>query len=1031
MSELKSGPPYRPPCGGWGTPQKLWVGDPYQHYRSTEAVVENWDNVTRVPNYADPESEGYTPTIPPYARPVGGATCGESCCVAEAIDCFYPKCSSVTGETVDPLACATPDASHVTIDRNCYVKNGTVNLASCHKLGFKNVQARKLWHGRFGFMHADGCLTKLGAECNNCEFEADHTAANDTTKYLTLEIAAVCSGSFSTVISESASTCGYENVSTISTSSGSLSKKYSIGRYDGVLRLQAGCDEQAESSTTSSVNSYEVEGCPPIDDVVTECSTTGAKYDLVGGDTCAPNPHDVTGYGLGGLRAFANSQIACGKIQFNGVGPWLTPEELEAGLIASWEGLGAGHTIDASVTLDNTELRIEITQHEDASADEGTSPFSHIEIHDSDYILLTIQLSDPYTAADVKTDLNTLLATWNMADDILYPFRTDEFVSVAPLVSYNETGPTTFIGLTPCTMFDNTPIPDPAPDGWADVDPETGLTGAQQWILDHHQPWLIQGYSNGAANPQPFDGAMRGTPGKPGDGHFDWAHQNFFHCTSGEVTFCDFVSSGAKSHANIAGDLTDSFMPATATQWTNQIDAGSYPPGAFFKNFPGGVCVAQKWAEVLIHRPSQNFFRPCGADRFLPDMANTRCVSESQSEPIILTLDILEGAPTLSESSLARWENGIYRIELVESGEDFQVTLGEKLYDVPDDGIDFTGLFGPLRFPDAWPICGRVKFVSNIPADAGTYTVTKIGEGQFQISEMIILLMDAEQTKWLMTGDEIDLSGEYANSTGAPDYKWDDAGRKGDYLIFRYGHDFRDIAENDRLRGYAETLDCNDCEDAPEVPADLRTLQDTHGMPRSVKTMSIASDCLPFLPCCPAVVCFSPNYTDEGTIDKFPNGSTYTFGESFEADDRYGSLEQIELMQHMRDLLWQAPHRPCSEESFAWQEDILGNCPADADGVKYYAHAPMVEARQSLPSIDGDPAPALPDSVNINFLSLADIDQETPPAGQIRPSSAQMGYSLTTCLTGELMSPWGLWLRQHACVDGDGRFKDEYLANGA
>src|SRR3974390_453916 len=44
---------------------------------------------------------------------------------------------------------------------NCFQLEGTIDLSVCRKVGFKNVQARKAWHGRFGFKteHEGICYT--------------------------------------------------------------------------------------------------------------------------------------------------------------------------------------------------------------------------------------------------------------------------------------------------------------------------------------------------------------------------------------------------------------------------------------------------------------------------------------------------------------------------------------------------------------------------------------------------------------------------------------------------------------------------------------------------------------------------------------------------------------------------------------------------------------------------------------------------------------------------------------------------------
>lgn len=41
---------------------------------------------------------------------------------------------------------------------NTFTETGTIDLGAKRPIGFKNVQARKAWHGRFGFLNKDKCL---------------------------------------------------------------------------------------------------------------------------------------------------------------------------------------------------------------------------------------------------------------------------------------------------------------------------------------------------------------------------------------------------------------------------------------------------------------------------------------------------------------------------------------------------------------------------------------------------------------------------------------------------------------------------------------------------------------------------------------------------------------------------------------------------------------------------------------------------------------------------------------------------------
>jgi len=49
-----------------------------------------------------------------------------------------------------------------------------------------------------------------------------------------------------------------------------------------------------------------------------------------------------------------------------------------------------------------------------------------------------LTLADPYTAEEVIEDVYTLLAEWDLSDDLIYPWREDNFTTIAPFVTRNQ-----------------------------------------------------------------------------------------------------------------------------------------------------------------------------------------------------------------------------------------------------------------------------------------------------------------------------------------------------------------------------------------------------------------------------------------------------------------------------------------------------------------------------------------------------------------------------------------------------------------
>lgn len=193
----------------------------------------------------------------------------------------------------------------------------------------------------------------------------------------------------------------------------------------------------------------------------------------------------------------------------------------------------------------------------------------------------TWTLSNAYTSGDVNDDVKTLLATWNLADDAQYPWRTDTDCTRGPIVSYFE---------KPASQPSIMDVGDiPSSPGY--VSP-CGFTDSENY----------------------FDGSIIGAPLTTGsDAYCDARHANF----SAPEGCSQPVSYGASSPY------------PHATQWSNDLDASCCLPGAFAAyntmSIPGAFCgpggpyfgdhlIRSKYAEViLLTQPSHNFARPCGS----------------------------------------------------------------------------------------------------------------------------------------------------------------------------------------------------------------------------------------------------------------------------------------------------------------------------------------------------------------------------------------------------------------------------------
>src|SRR6185437_2510652 len=160
--------PFREPCDG----QSLCGAGPlWQHGTNTAQNIPQYINTTDVPDWA---SSG---TINPYERwtpdPGGGESCDTHFCVDGGAPCVaWPK----------------------PYPTNTFASSGTnIDLSLCHKTGFKNVQARRTWHGCFGWVSSCvNCNTNL---CSDGSGYRSWQGTADQTKYLTMTVEAACHAS--------------------------------------------------------------------------------------------------------------------------------------------------------------------------------------------------------------------------------------------------------------------------------------------------------------------------------------------------------------------------------------------------------------------------------------------------------------------------------------------------------------------------------------------------------------------------------------------------------------------------------------------------------------------------------------------------------------------------------------------------------------------------------------------------------------------------------------------------------------------
>jgi hypothetical protein len=886
----------------------------------------------------------------------------------------------------------------------------TENISTCQKIGFKNVQAKRQWHGQPGFFWGgsevlDYCCTDNA----NVTFYWGESLDAPQTKYTTLEwdckVHADSSGGFPSFDDE-------------------FSGSVSVDPNSGVL----------------TVNSY-VPGDTSSPDSAQEWfagSVSGGYGYNVFGDAYDWASYISFPYGTGidgGTLSCTDSGITDNAGE--GQPPWAYSEwSSSAGSFtgtqyALYNYVGdEAYDMYQTVTISDSSMTFELMFNMGVQNEDGSWPYHTTTI--------TVTLSGSNTADDLLSDINTLLDEWDLTDDAVYPWRNDAYTSTAPLVMRNE-----YPGnIAPSAAYGfDTSYVDPSSyiyDGSIIGSPLAA--GFQQYFDFYYTDW--QNCFNGSETV----GYILG-----------WGHLNNLYNFGVDVprTATHWTTN------DIAWQMTGGawIFYNCNTAWSSCVTGGSgtWPAGA--------QLIAQKWAETKVPFPSQNFFRPAADDRFAYDESNVYTIASITGSGMGAEIYLLDSAECSVESSLSPtglWGGqsvgGFY--EVTGNGNPF--TLGTLVYNVPSDWSTESGdaaiAFGKLRWStgdvstDPPAILGRAG-VTSVAEYEGSPSVTEITTGAIPTLGMnpssadSVDIYDASMTH--LAGNvpvtriddshftvNVDLStiqnAAWIQSYGSPAYYWNDAYPKGDYVYTDWTYWPRLICEPQRINQIV--ADCSS-DDTCDCPSGGLTI---YCFPFFNPVLDEADDfthaftqeaaCLPFQPCNPSVLCISPNG------ESFENGTTYDFPTIY-LDEQNGSGWYAEFQQVMVDVLYEGAHWPaqdligvdttCVPATFQWLEDD-GSCQVDTDTVSYFAHGPLVEARLTLPDNGGsshdEDAPGLPSGISLGWSSPAGLttDCESPASDVLFPPGPN-GYGLQGPLP-----IWFIWAAECNCIQSAGTFADVY-----
>jgi hypothetical protein len=591
---------------------------------------------------------------------------------------------------------------------SAYTSGGFVNidLSACRKVGFKNAQSRKAWHGQFGFntewggicfqldypypLTSPPCSGASGCTSGcTCLWEP-YQGSPPINKYLDWQI-----------VAHSATIVGG-----VTTAYADLSRKVTVNRVSGCQSF-AGCSDSysdlgamtALQNALTGPTGLPYSPCSlgpnlPVNGVFF-ISTMMAWWRPVAALFTCSGTVDSSISGCEPVYSCTATDIVTGHVittlsvnGTSGTADWVN-KDIDGNLIC-----------EVHMSLSETHCHFEATSY--------GSPGSG----DKSVFTVDNYLSNPYSAAQLYADARFLLNRIDISDDIIYPWRTDGFISIAPLMTYDESIPTepnigdaaqTLCPLTdPDCTFSGAIMGDILPKGygphfawnhrsfrscnqggpndpahylyawgaWAHNPPNSsvppysftsGTTPVISWRSSGGTTYfktnaVVPGWTGaetvGICGTGQIDGIYY-ISGPTGTGPYEYSiippqvnNAPFLPGCAGGV--CGVVTMSTDATFYTVGDITDLAMPRGATQWTENwqdplyssgpLTPGQLPPGAW-AFFTQDYMMLQKWAEIKVHRPSYNFARPCGIDKWMLDETKVTCVESSDgSTPPVLTL---------------------------------------------------------------------------------------------------------------------------------------------------------------------------------------------------------------------------------------------------------------------------------------------------------------------------------------------------------------------------------------------------------
>lgn len=1051
------------------------------------AVVARWKNTTMVATKGNPGVYSSAPcprfVEGQYNLDNGSTACSDIGTGACAICGSWLNGGDTNGlsaqnieDTVDDImTCAASDATHVANDHNCYANpsitagdfeidhyykitavgstdfkalgaaantvgvyfiatgagSGTgtvqelVDMRTRKLFGFSAVLARKNWHGGFGWLSNDACAKS-----------ADIPA--DQTKYLTLE--AKCSLS-----SKGLKVAGSGSTSTLKqTAAGGF--KMSIARLSGIATLDA------FSLAQTAVSDVECQ-FPAKWNVLQDLQT--APYCQTDIPQIAPETSFLM---FQQITGFTSETISPDSFDYTNTNAgWSYTAEKTS------TGFGVTQNLSGSINVTRSG-----TTYTWTAVWSYTTTFSGVTSTADMSYSGSITLSNPYTSALCYADYLAALQEYNLSDLTLGKLRTDGQLANAPLIIYDEVGPTSPVGIFSAgTMNDysgtmTTDVNGNAPGSTSETPgqhDENGLSPDDPcffhpvdyiitwpqigWIDPNNYLW--KNPSNGFADsPVSTGGNIFKSPLRDGsiishtqagsDPHF------WFNFPKLERRFVD-EDSDYQWFSTTFGGYPDSALPAVSMRWMNLLEAqydpfntsvSNPPPGNYpmmFWSQYGGIIRGGKYIQATQKWKSVNCGRPCGPDRFSVDQTTVCCVKGGDAGSgfeVWLTRGV--SAPPVNGAKIMVGGTGIYTITgvtddgSVDDGDggtinQWTINVSAKLDDIPTGEDIGDGYLGTLRFPTAGCICGRAAITTSYSSETGLVTILTSSQPFVRTGDSVDVCNSAMSVLATLTLTRVDdgtFTATHAaiigavfmvNTGGAASWKNYDDSPKRTGVHVSWNFNQRAAMQTTPPSFYGGI---NGCTGATVTQFNYDT-----GACRSIV----------------GIVPFNSPPTDSSdgladtsddlppvneSLEFFQNQKLFDFQSAVIFDDVFGNHGQGAIFLTMPDPFYQTPFVPeCGSSTFQWTEDD-GTSQEDSDGppaIKYYPHHPLVEAASVIPS-----GMSLPSGITLTY----------DPANAITPPFYANGIPVTMPdgSYGSYTTDWVFAL--NVCSNTGGRFYGNY-----